>query len=292
MYRPALLGVATLHYALAKAAVDTWQKSIWLAPLDAGVASPWESAREIGGVAPVLADAPAPGARFAELPADAARVESFERWRKALASHLLRARPLRLWRTAQPALQSLPGESEGAFRVRVRDATRAERDAAVEKLREKYAAQDARLREQEARAAHREAAEQEQYDARRIESALSLGKTVLGALFGRKIASRANLDRATTAARSIGRAADERGDIARAADRVEQVRARRAELEARCAAEIAEIDARYRASAEAALDELRVAPRKGDLEVEPPILLWTPWRVGADGTATPAWTER
>jgi hypothetical protein len=287
VYRPSLLGVASLHYALAKADLDAWEKAVWTAPLDADAASPWEAGREIGSTLPPLSDEPLAAARFAELPAGAARVESFERWRKALVSHLARERALVLWKSKQPALESRPGESEGAFRARLRDAAREARDVAVEKLRSKHADELARLRDQIARAEHRVGAEQEQYSQKRIESALSIGASVVGALFGRKLASRTNVGRATTAARSIGRAADERGDVARAAERVDQLREKLADLEARCAAEVAQLESRFGA-ADAALEELRVAPRKGDLEVEPLVLLWTPWRVGADGSAAPA----
>jgi hypothetical protein len=89
LYRPALLGVASLHYALAKADVDCWEKAAWLAPLGAaGAAAPWEGGREIGRAAPDLDAEPAADARFAELPAAARRAESYERWRKALAAQL------------------------------------------------------------------------------------------------------------------------------------------------------------------------------------------------------------
>jgi hypothetical protein len=37
-----------------------------------------------------------------------------------------------------------------------------------------------------------------------------------------------------------------------------------------------------------ALEQRRVAPRKGDLEVAPPLLVWTPWSVSPEGVAEPA----
>ncbi len=291
LYRPALLGVASLHYALAKAGVDCWEKAAWLAPLDpASAAAPWEGAREIGSAAPDLDAAPAAGARFAEPAAAALRAESYERWRKTLAAHLYRTRALVLLRSADPAQTSRPGESEGEFRVRLRDALRESRDAAVEKLRARFAPLLATLQDQKARAEHRIEAEREQYAAKKMDSVISLGATVVGALFGRKLTSRANVGRAATAMRGIGRAADERGDVARAEDRAEQLGARLAELEQRFQQEIEALEARSADSV--ALEELRVTARKADLEVEPLVLVWTPWRVAADGTARPAWSQQ
>jgi hypothetical protein len=291
LYRPSLLGVASLHYALAKAGVDCWEKAAWLAPLDAaGAAAPWEGAREIGRAAPDLDAEPVAGGRFAELPAAAMRAESYERWRKALAAHLYRTRALVLLVSADPAQTSRPGESEGAFRVRLRDALRESRDAAVEKLRARFAPRLATLRDQKARAEHRIEAEREQYAAKKMDSVISLGASVVGALFGRKIASRANVGRAATAMRGIGRAADERGDVGRAEDRADQIAARLAELEQSCEQEIAALEARSVESV--AIEELRVAARKADLEVDPLVLVWTPWRVAADGSAQPAWSQQ
>jgi DNA helicase HerA-like ATPase len=289
VYRPALLGVASLHYVQAKVAVDLWEKAVWLAPLDdASATAPWDAASEIGRAAPELVAEPEDGARFATLPVGAARADSYERWRKALATRLYQERSLVLWQSGGPAQTSKPGESEGAFRARLRDAVRESRDVEVEKLRAKLAPQLATLRDQIARAEQRVAAEQEQYGAKKMETAISIGASVVGALFGRKLASRTNLTRATSVARGIGRAADERGDVARAGERAEQLRARLAELEQGGEQDVAALEGRLAASADAALAQLRVAPRKSDLEVEPLELVWLPWRVAASGDAQPA----
>jgi hypothetical protein len=122
-----------------------------------------------------------------------------------------------------------------------------------------------------------------------MDTVISSGASVVGALFGRKLASRTNVGRAATAMRGIGRAADERGDVGRAEDRADQIGARLAELEQSCQQEIAALEAR---GVEAvALEELRVPARKADLDVEPLLLVWTPWRVAADGNAQPAWSQ-
>lgn len=144
------------------------------------------------------------------------------------------------------------------------------------------------MRDQIARADQRAQAEREQYSAKKMETAISIGASVVGALFGRKLASRVNVGRAATVARGLGRAADERGDVARADERAQQVRARLAELEATCERDVSALEARLAANADAALEELRIPPRKSDLDVEPLTLVWLPWRVAASGDAQPA----
>jgi carboxylesterase type B len=188
-------------------------------------------------------------------------------------------RRLRLLRCSAPAAVSRPGESEGEFRARLRDELRARRDEDVEKLRTRYAPELARLRERIAQAEQRIEREQAEYGQRKVQAAISIGATVVGALFGRKLGSVGNVGRATTAARGVGRAADERSDVARAAERAEDLRAKLAELERALAADLARIESPAAPTA-LALEEVRVAPRKADLEVKPLVLVWSPERAG------------
>jgi hypothetical protein len=278
LYRPSLLGVARLHYVHAKSGVDEWVQAAWLAPLAAGSASaPWDAAQELGRAAPELAAEPVAGARFAELAPDAGRAESFERWRRMLATQLVRARPLELLTCTAPKAASKPGESEGEFRARLRDALRAARDGEVEKLRRRYAPELAKLRDGIARATQRVEVEREQYSQRKVQTAISIGATVVGALFGRKLGNASNVGRATTAMRGLGRAADERGDVGRAEERADALRDRLAELEKQLAADVAALEA-GRDPATVPLEVLAIAPRKSDLEVAPLVLVWAPER--------------
>ena len=66
------------------------------------------------------------------------------------------------------------------------------------------------------RAEERVAREQSQFQQQSVQTAISMGATVLGALFGRKLASAGTIGRATTAARGAGRAMREHEDVATA----------------------------------------------------------------------------
>jgi hypothetical protein len=109
---------------------------------------------------------------------------------------------------------------------------------------------------------------------------------VLGAVFGRKLASASNVGRATTAARGVGRAARERGDISRAEEKVESLREQLEALEAGFQEDLAALEDGPGADS-LALEELRIAPRKSDLDAEPVTLVWTPWQVSPEGRAEP-----
>ena len=274
VYRPALLGTARLHYVDAKTGTDAWTRALALAPLaEGGPASPWEGAALRDAAAPALSAQPEAGAGFEALPGEAARAASYARWKSALEAHLYRSHPLTLFATSDPPLVSRPGEGEAEFLGRVRAETRAARDRRRASLREQQAPKLARLAQRIEAAEARSERERDQYQEKKLQSAISIGTTLVGALFGRKLASATNVGRAGTAARSVSRAARERGDIARAEERVEDLRAELAALEAELASTLAE-----QGATEPVLRRVEIAPRKSDLEVERVALVWLPWR--------------
>ena len=73
--------------------------------------------------------------------------------------------------------------------------------------------------------------EQSQYSQKRAQTAISIGATVVGAMFGRKLGSMGNVGRATTAMRGAGRAAREQGDIGPAKEKASALRTQLTELE-------------------------------------------------------------
>ncbi|MBM4383236.1 MAG: ATP-binding protein [Deltaproteobacteria bacterium] len=274
-YEPHLFATASAHYVNAAAKLDTWQSLALSSRLDeASADAPWEALTELPGK-PALAAGPAPGASFAPLPALAERPASYARWAKMLESKLFQARPLTIYECRALKATSNPGESLGDFRARLRDKLHESRDLELEKLRQKWAPKLAQLQERLRRAEERAEREKDEYSSKKLETAVSMGASVLGALFGRKLASATNVGRAASVAKSVGRAARQKEDIARAEEGAEAIAAQLKELEA---AFNAEVDALRTAGGVEALEisEITVAPRKGDLSVDGVALLWVP----------------
>jgi hypothetical protein len=285
VYRPAALGLATLHYTKAGTDIDVWKRVALLAPLrgDEALPMPWEGASVLEDAAPDLADEPEESAEFATLPAAAARPASYPRWSKMLRTHLYRSHPLRVWRSAEPRAISRPEQSEAEFRAQLRQLLREKRDLELEKLRKRYAPKLARLTDRIRKAEQRVEREQSQYRQQKMHTVVSVGATLLGALFGRKLGS---VGRATTAARGASRAARERGDVARAREDADVLEEQLRELEAEFEDRLEAVRDRQ-AEEDPAFEELPIRPRKSDLSVERVALVWTPWRVDATGIAEP-----
>ncbi len=179
-------------------------------------------------------------------------------------------------------LFSQPDESEADFRIRLQTAAREQRDQEVEKLKKRYEAKFATLADQKRRAEQRVDREKSQYRQHQMQTAISFGTSILGALFGRKLASTTNVTRAASAMKGVGRSLEQRSDVGRAEESTEQIDEKISKLEAEFQEETAKIEHKSAAD-KLPVEEVPVQPRKTDIAIGTVCLLWTPWHVGVDG---------
>jgi hypothetical protein len=286
-----ILGAATVRFSDPKAGIDVTEEPVFLAPVtDEVVPVRWEDATESPLTLDRLADAPPEEAAvYALLPDIASRPKSYDVWRRDLARWLGATRRREILRSPAYRLYSNPGETERDFRIRLGQHGREQRDRWVAEIRAKYASRAAALQERLRRAQQAAAREQEQVTQQGLQTAISIGATLLGALLGRKAVSATSLGRATTAARGAGRVLKERQDASRAGETVEAIARGQAELEAQLAAEIASLEAKTDPLTER-FETVALAPRKSHIAVKLVALAWAPQWLGPDGEATPAWT--
>jgi len=292
LYRPGLLGRARLHYANIRVKIDSWEEAALLAPLsaDAVASDPWAEATDLPDRFEDLDPDPIEGACFIELPPEATQPKSYARWSKALASHLYRECTMTLWKCAALKAVSQAEETEGDFKVRLQQLAREKRDLTLEKLRKRYTPKLQRVQERIRKGEQRIEREQGQYKQQKVQTAISVGATLIGALFGRKMTSIGNVGRATTSMRGMGRVAREKGDIVAAREALVEQRKRLEELEQEFRTEIEKLQEAYDPeSFEVTAKEIR--PRKADISVGDLWLVWIPWRKRADGIAEPIFRE-
>jgi hypothetical protein len=105
-------------------------------------------------------------------------------------------------------------------------------------------------------------------------AALSIGATLVGALLGRKTISTGTLGRATTAARGVGRTMKEAGDVQRASESVEAVRAQVTQLDDQLREETQAIAAAFDRAP--VLERVTLLPKRGQVSVQLVALGWNP----------------
>jgi hypothetical protein len=272
-YEPHVGARVRAHFVDAKAGVDIWENWYYLAPLSAQ-GPVWEDAEVSSADAIQLLDTPAGNASFAAVPASALAAKAFSQHGKSLADHVYRTCSISVMRCPELKLTSVPGGSESEFRAQIAQAVREKRDAAVDTLRAKYASKLKTLEDRARRAEQNVTKQKAQASEQTMSSALSVGGSLLGALFGG--GRRGSVfSKASTAARSVGRTARERTDVAHAEADLEAVQQQHAALEAGLAEEVAALESRLDASA-IPIESAAIKVRKSDTEVADVTLVWRP----------------
>ena len=275
LYTPVLLGAARVTFRDTKLDVDITDDVLVAAPFfDGAVPVDWATATRLDLEPSRLSRTAEPGVSFVALPSVAADPRNYPKWEKSFARWIAQNQRLELLRHADTRLTSRPRESERDFRIRVHEATRAARDAAVDQVRRKFAARREALAEKLRKADAALAREGEQASQQKMQTAVSFGATVLGALLGRKTVSTGTLGRATTAARGVGRTMKEAGDVKRAVENRDAMQRQLEELERQVTGETDAIVAAY--DTDPVLERIAVAPKRGHIAVEFVALGWLP----------------
>ena len=254
----------------AKSGLDAWESWYYLSPI--GRDGPdWSAAEVTPGDAPDLDDTPVAGAGYAEPPAAALSTRAWRGWASALEDHVYRNSTLAVMNCPELKASAAPGGSEGEFRARLALALRERRDAEVEKLRAKYASKLAALKVREERADQKIEREQSQASSETLATAVSVGGSLLGALFGGRRGSASA--KVASAARGIGRASRQRADVEHAEAERDTLRRQIEALETELEAEVAALEARYEPNA-LRIETVEVRPRKSDVAVGDLALVW------------------
>jgi hypothetical protein len=288
-YQPMILGAARLGFLDSKTRVDVTRPLVALTPItDEAMPVAWERGSVVELTVDDLEKSPAAGASFGSLPGAASKPKSFAAWNKDFGAWLYASQKLELLRSPGSKQISQPGETERDFRARLSQGGRESRDDALDKLKAKYSPKLQALEDRKRRAELAKEKQADQVKDAALQTAISVGATLLGALGGRKLVSSSTLGRATTAARGASRSMREQQDVGRAQDTIESIDQQLAALNAEFEAKVAELQGAGDPTAEP-LETLTIKPKKTDIAVQLVALAWTPhWR-DAQGNVTPAY---
>ena len=291
VYFPRLVAAADVAFTNARYKVDEQRESTYLVDFaDGPVTIDWDDAEKAALPVGQLEDDPVPGASFAECPASATKAKNYADWEKALKRWIRQNETISLYRSKQHGLTSTPDETEGDFRIRLQQAGSEKRDQAIAKLRKRYASKATTLENRLMRAEQAIQREKQQSTQKTFDTAISFGTAILGAVLGRKKISTTSAGRVGTAIRKAGSARKEAGDVERAQETAEKVRADLGTLNAQLEAEIEALDTAYDAQTEE-LSEIPVRPKTTDIHIPLIGLAWLPYRDIGDGRLQAAWDE-
>jgi hypothetical protein len=216
---------------------------------------------------------PPGGGSYYPLPAIIAQQKDCKALAKSFGDYLFQNSRLELSRIKGGDFESKPDERPGDFKVRFNDYLRQQKDQAVDKLKEKYRVRQAGLEQKLNRALDRLDKEKGDVQAKTADSLISFGVAVVGAFFGRKAMSAANLGRAATGVRSVGRVVKEKSDVKRAEEEIAELRQAMEELSAEIEQKATELADTFNAD-QYEVETFTISPRRSDIFDVRIVLLW------------------
>ncbi len=289
VYYPRVIAACDIAFSDARQNVDERRSILVTVEIGEGPLSvDWDRADLLSLAADSLLNAPQPGARYAECPSAAATEKNYRDWQKSLMQWLRKTQLVQLYRSNKYRITSKSGEAEGQFRTRLQQLASEKRDEAVGDLRKRYGSKALMLENRLLRAEQAIEREQQQSTKKKLDTAVSLGTAVLGALLGRKRLTSSTASRVGTTIRSAGDAQKEASDVARAKQTAQKVRADLEALNAELENEINALATAFDAQTEA-LEEVLIKPKTTDIHISFVGLAWLPYRRDKAGRLTPAW---
>ena len=287
---PALVAVTRTRYEDKRSKTDHLRELTLMTGIEEGPAGvDWQQSKEIRLAPGDLVSGPhEETAEYGELPQSALNKSKYSDWQKQLVNWIYSERPLELYYSPSMKQHSQPKESERDFPIRLEQVAREERDLRLEQFRKKYAPKVSSLQERIRRAEGAVEREKEQATQHKMQSTIAIGATLLGALFGRKLASATNVRGAGSAVRSMSRAGKEAGDIRRAEETLETLQQQLEELEAAFQADCAALDSIVDPRTEL-LETTALRPKKSNIDVRFCALTWLPYWRSQTGAMHPAW---
>ncbi|MFC5458128.1 ATP-binding protein [Prosthecobacter fluviatilis] len=211
---------------------------------------------------------PKENAAYADLPGPALKTTTYTSIKKDFADWVFANHSLEVFFSPLLEVYSNPGEKQDEFKVRITQTTREQRDAAIEELRTKTAKTMKSLQDKAEKAASKVDVQQAQASSAKLSTAVQIGGSILGAIFGRKT----SMVKASTVS-SASRAWKEGQDVKAAERELESIKADMAALEKQIADDTQKIRDQYD-PATLAFEIFKLTPVKKNIQVTATGILW------------------
>ncbi len=274
-YVPFLLGVGKVDFVDRKTReILSTDKVELILPLEAEQGEvDWSVAQVFEAGIDQLGREPATEATWGSLPEAARDSTSYTAWKKDLEDSLYRQRRLEMFESPVLKVTSLPKEPERDFRIRLADLSRAERDRRLEALRDSFSTRRRKLEDRLEQAEGRLAKEKDEASRAKLETAVSIGTTLLSVLTGRRRLSQTTINRAGSSIRDAQDSSRQAEDVREARESLGALEAELRGLEEDLAQQVEELG-RDLDPYEAELKTLVIQPRRSDVDVQSVSLLW------------------
>ncbi len=224
--------------------------------------------------AKALAAKPTPATPFGNLPEAAGKSTFYTSGERNWKDQLYREQVIEILSCPELEITGALNEERPSFQAKVDLRSREIRDERKDELRIKYAKKLESLEDKIRRAEQAVEREEEQASASKRSSLITIGQSILGALFGGG-RSRISSTKIGTAGRSVSRAWQQHGDIDRAEDNLKDAKEDFEAMEKELNEELEEIE-RQLSPEKLAIETTEIRPYKKDVSVTRYALVWRP----------------
>ena len=289
VYHPHLIGAGDVVFTSARYNIEDERNIVHAVEFEDGpVEIDWDNSEVLEIAVDDLLDEGAADATYADCPAAANIAKNYTGWGKDYKRWLRQNENVTLFSSKRFKLTSTAAETEGDFRARLQDAASEKRDLAIAAIRKRYASKVTTLENRLMRAEQAISREKEQSTKKKLDTAISFGTAILGAVLGRKKLSTSTATKIGSAIKTAGGASKEAADVDRARQTAEKVKADMANLNTALEKEVADLDTSFNAQDEE-LKEIVVRAKSTDIHVSLTGLVWMPYTADDKGRLRPAW---
>jgi hypothetical protein len=289
VYHPRLIATANMLFNNARYHVESEKVAVYAVEFEDGpVSVNWDNGDALTLSVDDLQTKGLAAARYATVPAAAGSAKSYAKWARDFKRWVRQNETITLYRSKKFRLTSEVGETEGDFRTRLQLAANEQRDQAVAKIRKRYATRTTTLENRLLRANQAIERESQQASKKKLDTAVSFGTAILGAVLGRKRISSTSANKIGTAMRSASSARKEAADVKRARETARKVRADMQALSRDLKKEVAALETAYDAQREE-LTQVVIRAKSTDIHVPLVGLAWMPYTEDKGGRLRPAW---
>ena len=245
----------------------------------------WEESARIEPDVLQLSNQPEDAYTYADMPVELSSSKNFSNWEKSLKDYFFRHIQCTVYSCKAIKKTTPPGMSETDARIDLSHSAKEARDAAIDKLKVKYAEKIRTFQTRLLAAQQRLDKQTEAAKSKQMEGIFNIGTSILGALLGNKLATKGNVTKAATAVRGFGRATAQQGDVMRAQETLGELQSAKDEIERQCQEEIDAVTGQFSVE-NLTLEAIDIPIRKGDTKIKLLALVWVPWQIDAQGIAT------
>ncbi len=274
-YSPFIVGTARLRFFSQSRNIDI-EKDICLQLDASGDSLNWEAAAECMVLPDEAMEKPEGKARFRPVASQIGEEKNiYSKLKKEFSDYLYHSQKLVLMRVQELKLESRPAETKEQFYGRLLSILQEKKELATEEIEERYRKKYNLLQTRLEKALARLEKEKGDVKLKGIETAISFGTAIFGAIMGRKTISVSNANKSARSMRSAGRLFKEKGDVARAEQDVERYQQELENLSMEMEDKIMAISEQY-SPEQYQIEKFAITPRRADVFMVDIKLLWEP----------------